>query len=163
MASRASRAPSRASRASKASFKFFCLSITGYEDAGSLAIRAEAETSDCTCEAVKDCSWARNMISDISRLRLPRNHPTRKRAIDFIKERVCTYGTSKKSVYCCKSGTWPTKSQVKLLNFINLGARGEDPFAPIEIEPVRIYIIINLVLIKELLSLSFDRPVTKNQ
>ena len=33
--------------------KFFCLSITGYEDADSLAIRAEAETADCTCEAVK--------------------------------------------------------------------------------------------------------------
>ena len=157
MASRASRAPSRASRASKASFKFFCLSITGYEDAGSLAIRAEAETSDCTCEAVKDCSWARNMIEDISRLRLPRNHPTRKRAIDFIKERVCTYGTSKKSVYCCKSGTWPTKSQVKLLNFINLGARGEDPFAPIEIEPV------SISKSSFVMSFSFDRPVTKDQ
>ena len=155
MASRASRAPSRASRASKASFKFFCLSITGYEDAGSLAIRAEAETSDCTCEAVKDCSWARSMISDISRLRLPRNHPTRKRAIDFIKERVCTYGTSKKSVYCCKSGTWPTKSQVKLLNFINLGARGEDPFAPIEIEPV------SISKSSFVMSFSFDRPMTK--
>ena len=78
------------------------------------------------------------MITDISRLRLPRNHPTRKRAIDFIKERVCKHDKSKKSVYCCKSGTWPTKSQVKLLNVIELGARGKDPFAPIEIEPVRI-------------------------
>ena len=136
MALRASRATSRASRTS---FKFFCLSITGYEDADSLAIRAEAETADCTCEAVKDCRWARNMISDISRLRLPRNHPTRRRAIDFIKERVCRHDTSKKSVYCCKSGTWPTKSQVKLLDFINFGARAEDPFAPIEIEPVRIF------------------------
>ena len=61
--------------------------FTGYEDADSLAIRADAETADCTCEAVKDCIWARNMISDISQSRLPRNHPTRKRAIDFIKER----------------------------------------------------------------------------
>jgi hypothetical protein len=129
---------SRASGVSRASFNFFGLSITGYEDADSLALRAEAETDDCTCEAVKDCSWARSMISDISRLRLPRNHPTRKRAIDFIKERVCRHDTSKKSVYCCKSGTWPTKSQVKLLDFISLGARKEDPFAPIEIEPVRI-------------------------
>ena len=135
MASMASRATSRAS---SALFKFFCLSITGYEDADSLAIRADAETADCTCEAVKDCIWARNMISDISRLRLPRNHPTRKRAIDFIKERVCKHDKSKKSVYCCKSGTWPTKSQVKLLDFIQLGGRLEDPFAPIEIEPVRI-------------------------
>ena len=118
--------------------KFFCLSITGYEDADSLAIRADAETADCTCEAVKDCLWARNMITDISRLRLPRNHPTRKRAIDFIKERVCKHDKSKKSVYCCKSGTWPTKSQVKLLDFIQLGGRLENPFAPIEIGPVRI-------------------------
>ena len=78
------------------------------------------------------------MISDISRLRLPRNHPTRKRAIDFIKERVCRHDTSRKSVYCCKDGTWPTKSQVKLLDFIILGARKEDPFAPIVIGPVRI-------------------------
>ena len=135
---RASRASRRASRASRALFKFFCLSITGYEDADSLAIRADAETADCTCEAVKDCIWARNMISDISRLRLPRNHPTRKRAIDFIKERVCRHDKSKKSVYCCKNGTWPTKSQVKLLDFIILNGRLEDPFAPIEIEPVRI-------------------------
>jgi hypothetical protein len=109
--------------------KFFCLSITG---------SSEVYTADCTCEAVKDCSWARNMISDISRLRLPRNHPTRKRAIDFIKARVCRHDKSKKSVYCCKSGTWPTKSQVKLLDFIILGGRLEDPFPPIEIEPVRI-------------------------
>ena len=78
------------------------------------------------------------MISDIARLKLPRNHPTRKRAIDFIKERVCGHGTAKKSVYCCKDGTWPTKSQVKLLDFIILGVRKDDPFAPIEIKPVRI-------------------------
>ena len=78
------------------------------------------------------------MISDVSRLNLPKNHPTRKRAIDFIKERVCTDGTAKKSVYCCKDGNWPTKSQVKLLdtNFIK-----DDSFASFETEPVRIPIL----------------------
>ena len=85
------------------------------DETATLSLPGGDSLDSCTCEDVKNCAWANKMILDIYRLKLPRNSPTRKKAVRFIKHRVCEGEIGKKSVYCCEGGSYPSRAQVKEL------------------------------------------------
>ena len=84
-------------------------------DETSLSVRGGDSLDSCTCEDVKKCAWSKKMLLDIHRLNLPRNSPTRKKVVRFMKYRVCEGEIGKNSVYCCEGGSYPTRTQVKQL------------------------------------------------
>ena len=68
---------------------------------------------ECSCQSLTSCAWTVKMIKSVSRL--PQNHPTKQKVINFIFDRSCAKGRVKNKVYCCdgRKGTFPTDCKLK--------------------------------------------------
>ena len=64
--------------------------------------------SECKCQEWDTCEWSKSVVNTISLH--PSNHPTRKYAESFFKEKKCSF--RKRKVFCCNGKDVPTYKQL---------------------------------------------------
>ena len=69
--------------------------------------------SICKCQQWDTCEWSKSVLNTISLHQS--NHPTRKFAEYFFKERKCSLRQRK--VFCCNGKDAPTLAQMEMLSF----------------------------------------------
>ena len=67
--------------------------------------------SKCKCQQWDTCEWSKSIVNTISQH--ASDHPTRKFAEYFFKQRKCSL--RKRKVFCCNDKDAPTLAQMKLL------------------------------------------------
>ena len=67
----------------------------------------------CKCVPYQDCSWSKKMFEDLDKLSSYKEGLFFKTGLKFFNSKRCDY--SKRHVYCCTGGQYPSKEQVEKL------------------------------------------------
>ena len=75
--------------------------------------------SECKCQEWDTCEWSKIVVNTISLH--PSNHPTRKYAESFFKEKKCSF--RKRKVFCCNDKDVPTYKQLNKMKVFRSRSR----------------------------------------